>query len=26
MTAKNRVVHRDGIHFQGPRYIAPTLM
>jgi putative transposase len=25
MVAKSRVVHRDGIHFQGLRYIDPTL-
>jgi len=23
--AKSRVVHRDGIHFQGLRYLSPTL-
>ena len=25
MVAKHRIVHRDGIHFQGLRYIDPTL-
>lgn len=25
MVAKSRVIHRDGIHFQGLRYLAPTL-
>jgi putative transposase len=25
MVAKSRVVHRDGIHFQGLRYLDPTL-
>ncbi|MFC7519252.1 Mu transposase C-terminal domain-containing protein [Xanthomonas populi] len=24
MVAKSRVIHRDGIHFQGLRYLAPT--